>query len=288
MNYLTLIVEVEGGLTLSDDPFALIPHHATGAVLTARTRRHPNRLDALLRVQAHNTPDRRYAYIWMVAIEVDQASPPDLEAVWLMGEEGVIESTSIDHFRFLSPTLEEAELLAEIIPAPSRPAWGHVELTISRLEWELPPEADVARERLAEALACFRAELWRPSIVMLGCVAEAIVVDLQNAFERVLRWEDEPAYRKRIRNCGTASDRFRAFERFCRPESYGLTGSQSLQRACEHYHAIRRQRNGCCHPNNHEVGKPTALECFSDLAYLCQNANELTDRFDQMTVGRLS
>lgn len=287
MKYITYAIELESGEIDTTDPFSLVPSSTLGEIVTPRTRHHANRLEALLRVRACNSGDHdpQGPLLWTMAVEVDLNTTPDLEAVWLHGEQGVLEATLLTSFRFLTPTLEEGDLLTGLVG--SGDDWREVEKAVVRLEWELPDTLGHARERLAEALACYQACFWRPSIVMLGCVAEAVISELTTAFERVLLPEDRPNYQRRKKACGSTSERFRVFERFCRPDAYALAGCQTLQEARETYHAIRRLRNQSGHPSGARIDQEDAAGCFGTLAEFCHKANRLTDHFDRLELERV-
>lgn len=288
MKYVTYAIEIDPSSIDTSDPFSLVLPSARGEIISPRTRRHSNRLDALLRVKAHNSNPRSIdgALLWTLAVEIDLDTTPEIEAVWLQGEQGFLEASYQAGFRFMSPTLEEIDLLSTIQGNATPDAWPEIELAVTRLEWELDPSLVIVRERLAEALACYHSELWRSSIVMLGCVAESITRDLIAAFERVLVADDGPAYRRKMKATFSAGQRFQVFERFCRPDLYGMSDSQTLQETREAHRSIQRLRNQCSHPSDWKITQSDAAGCFGELAEFCRLANWLSDHFCRLQLGR--
>lgn len=113
MKYLTYVVKLQARPENSQDPFTLLGCDSRGSIMEEFTLAHNTRLEALTWQQFHNTKARLSPgpVLWMLAIEVDAISLPDIEAVWLQGEGGTLEATIGMAFRFISPTLEEEELL---------------------------------------------------------------------------------------------------------------------------------------------------------------------------------
>lgn len=113
MKYVTYVIVVEAGTIDTADPFTLVLPSVRGSIMEEFTLAHSTRLEALTRQQFHNTKAKLSPgpVLWMLAIEVDAISLPDIEAVWLQSEGGTLEATIGMAFRFISPTLEEEELL---------------------------------------------------------------------------------------------------------------------------------------------------------------------------------
>lgn len=288
MRYATYVIELQDAPARTEGPFSLLPSTTTGGIVVTMTRHHTSRLDALMRTRAYNvaTATNR-GRLWMLAVEIDLDTPPDIESVWLCGEQGVLEASFLTSFRLLSPTQEEETAIGSLCERPTDDGWFCLEMSINRIEWESGDWNPETRARLAESLSCFRAGLWRPCIVMLGCVAEAVAGEIQASFERVLLADDKPSYHRRKSACCSTSKRFQVFERYCRPESYALAGCSLLQDAREAFHTVRRLRNASGHPGPREIGQGDAEACFDSLAGLCRAANELTDHFDRLELERM-
>jgi len=114
MRYTTFIVTLENGHLDTSDPFAFPMPATTGTLDDCQTDAHIRRLGALERVYRHNTLQAARPQVplrWMVAVELAMVTTTDVTKAWLQGEEGTLEATAEMRFRFMSPSIEEEELL---------------------------------------------------------------------------------------------------------------------------------------------------------------------------------